>query len=109
VVYWSPYSKEIVHNPYPTYKQLRDEAPVYYSEELDLYALTRFDDVLAAHLDAATYSSTHGVTIEGFDAGQPFLIVKDSPEHTWNRRVVSRVFTPRRISELEPFIRTRAG
>jgi cytochrome P450 len=88
---------------------MRDEAPVYHNEELDFYALSRFDDVMNAHLDPATLSSAHGVTIEGIDAGQPFLIVKDPPEHTAHRKIVSRVFTPRRIGALEQFIRARAG
>ena len=109
MVTWSPFSKEISANPYPAYRQLRDDAPVYHNEELDLYALSRFDDVMAAHLDSETYSSTHGVTIEGTDAGLPFLLVKDLPEHTFHRRIVSRVFTPRRIADLEPFIRERAA
>jgi cytochrome P450 len=109
LVFWSPFSKEITANPYPVYRALRDEAPVYHNEELDLYALSRYDDVLAAHLDPETFSSAHGVTIEGIDAGMPFLLVKDQPEHTWHRKIVSRVFTPRRIADLEPFIRERAA
>src|SRR5690606_27405404 len=56
-----------------------------------------------------TFSSAHGVTIEGVDAGQPFLITKDPPEHTWHRKIVSRVFTPRRVAALEPFVRRTAA
>jgi cytochrome P450 len=109
MAYWNPYDRDVVTHPYPVYKQLRDEAPVYRSDELDLYALTRYEDVVAAHLDPHTYSSTHGVTIEGVDAGAPYLIAQDPPKHTWHRKIVSRVFTPRRINDLEPFIRHRAA
>lgn len=109
MVEYNPFSHEIVDNVYAVYRELRDHAPVFHHAELDFYALSRFEDVLAAHLDPGTYSSTHGVTIEGIDAGQPFLIVKDPPEHTWHRRIVSRVFAPRRIAELEPFIRRTAA
>lgn len=107
--YWNPYDRDVVTNPYPVYKQLRDDAPVYRSDELDLYALSRYEDVVAAHLDPWTYSSLHGVTIEGIDAGAPYLIAQDPPKHTWHRKIVSRVFTPRRISDLEPFIRRRTN
>ena len=108
-VVYNPFDRTTVDNPYPIYKRLRDEAPVYHNAEIGFWALSRYDDVLAAHLDPSTYSSAHGATIEGSDAGLPFLIGKDAPEHTWHRKIVSRVFTPRRISDLEPFIRQTAG
>ncbi len=109
MVQYNPFARSTIDNPYPIYQQLRDEAPVYYNEEIGFWALSRFDDVLAAHLDTGTFLSSHGITIEGIDRGQPYLIVKDPPEHTWHRKIVSRVFTPRRIGDLEPFIRATAA
>jgi cytochrome P450 len=109
MVEYNPFSRAVADNPFPVYRRLRDEAPVYHNEEVGFYALSRFDDVMNAHLDPVTLSSAHGVTIEGIDEGQPFLIVKDPPEHTAHRKIVSRVFTPRRIGALEQFIRARAG
>ncbi len=109
MVVYNPFHREIADNPYPIYRQLRDTAPVYYNEELDFYALSRFEDVLAGHLDPQTYSSAHGVTIEGFERANPFLIVKDLPEHFWHRKVVGRVFTPGRVADLEPFVRQKAA
>jgi cytochrome P450 len=109
MVEYNPFSRAVADNPFPVYRRLRDEAPVYHNEEVGFFALSRFDDVMNAHLDPVTLSSAHGVTIEGIDEGQPFLIVKDPPEHTAHRKIVSRVFTPRRIGALEQFIRARAG
>jgi cytochrome P450 len=109
MVEYNPFDHAIVDDVFAVYRQLRDESPVYHNAEVDFWALSRFDDVMAAHLDPATFSSAHGVTIEGLDQGQPFLIVKDPPEHTWHRKIVSRVFTPRRISGLEAFIRQTAA
>ena len=109
MVEYNPFARSTIDNPYPIYRQLRDEAPAYRNEEIGFWAISRFDDVMAAHLDTATYLSSHGITIEGIDQGLPFLIVKDPPEHTWHRKIVSRVFTPRRIGDLEPFIRTTAA
>lgn len=106
---YDPFSFTIQHNPYPTYERLRDEAPVYHDATRGFYALSRYDDVLAASLDPATFVSSKGVTLEGNEVGRPFLIVKDPPEHEWHRRVVSRVFTPRYVATLEPFIRATAA
>jgi cytochrome P450 len=106
---YNPFLFEIQHNPYPTYQRLRDEAPVYRHPELGFYALSRYADVMAGHLDPATYISSQGVTLEGGEMGQSLLITMDPPEHEWHRKVVSRVFTPRRIAGLEPFIREVAG
>jgi cytochrome P450 len=106
---YNPFLFDIQHNPYPTYRRLRDEAPVYRHPELGFYALTRYADVLNGHLDPATFISSNGVTLEGGEMGQSLLITKDPPEHEWHRKVVSRVFTPRRIGGLEPFVREIAG
>ncbi|RAY16574.1 cytochrome P450 [Actinomadura craniellae] len=106
---YNPFSRVTTHNPFPVYRRLRDDAPVYHNEELDFWALSRYEDVIAAHLDTDVYSSAHGVTIEGVDQGAPFLIVKDPPDHTTHRKIVARMFTPRRINQLEPFIRATAA
>jgi cytochrome P450 len=109
MVEYSPFDRDIAHNPFPTYRALRDEAPLYHNEEVGFWALSRYADVVAAHLDTDVFSSANGVTIEGVDQGMPFLIVKDPPEHTWHRKIAGRMFTPRRINELEPFIRATAA
>jgi cytochrome P450 len=107
-LYWDPYDADIERNPYETWRRLRDEAPVYRNEKLDFYALTRFDDVEAAHRDPHTFSSKRGTVLEimGPDlsrTGQ--MIFLDPPEHTSLRQLVSRAFTPRRVSELEHRVR----
>ncbi len=109
MVVYSPFDMETQHNPFPVYARMRDEAPVYHNAEIGFYALSRYDDVLAAHLDPATFISSHGVTIEGGETAGPYLILKDPPEHEWHRKVVSRMFTPRSIGHLEPFIRRTAS
>jgi cytochrome P450 len=109
MVHYNPFARDIQTNPFPVYRQLRDEAPVYHNPEIGFYALSRFDDVLQAHLDPATFVSSHGVTIEGYDQGQDLLITSDEPRHGWHRKLVSRVFTPRAISDLEPKVRAIAA
>ena len=108
----NPFSYEFHEDPYPTYRWLRDHAPLYYNADLEFYALSRFRDVLAASQDWRTYSSAEGTTVERmspemFEA-TPMMIFMDPPRHDRLRKLVSTVFTPRRIAELEPFIRENA-
>jgi len=106
---FDPYGKEYLADPYPIYKRLRDEAPVYHNAERKFWALSRYDDVVAAHKDVVRFLSGGGVTIEGYEAGHPLLIVKDAPQHTWHKSLVTRVFTPNKMAALEPFIRASNG
>ena len=76
---------------------------------MNFWALSRYDDVLAAFLDKETYISGEGVTLEGVDKGGGGLIQLDDPEHTMYRKLLSRVFTPRRVADIEPYIRRVAG
>ncbi len=106
---YNPFARDTQTNPFPVYRWLRDEAPVYHNAEVGFYALSRFDDVLQAHLDPVTFVSSHGVTIEGYDQGQDLLITSDEPRHNWHRKLVSRLFTPRAIADLEPKVRAIAA
>ncbi|MBL7489836.1 cytochrome P450 [Frankia sp. AgB1.9] len=109
MVEFNPYDPATYRDPYPVYRALRDEAPVFHNPDLRFWALSRHADVLAAHNDWDTYSSAGGVTIEGTEAGSPMIILRDPPEHRWHRKIVGKVFTPRRMLDLEPYIRRRAG
>ena len=104
-VYWDPYNHAQRIAPYDTWRRLRDEAPVYYNEQHDFYALSRYDDVLNALVDSDTYKSGHGIVLEMITPEPyeniPMMIMKDPPEHTRLRKLVARAFTPRAISDLE--------
>jgi len=105
----NPFAHEFHEDPYPTYRWLRDHAPLYRNERFDFWALSRFRDVLDASHDWETYSSAQGTTIERIDGAlfgeRPMMIFTDPPRHDRLRKLVNRVFTPRRIAELEPFAR----
>jgi cytochrome P450 len=108
----NPFSYEFHENPYPTYRWLRDHAPLYRNDALDFYAVSRFRDVVTASQDWETYSSAEGTQIERLDPSMleltPMMIFLDPPRHDRMRKLVHRAFTPRRIAELEPFIRATA-
>ena len=105
---FNPYSDSFFDDPYDTYRWMRDEAPVYYSERWDFHALTRYDDVVAAHRDWETFSSSYGVTLDALSMRHKFdmnmLILMDPPEHERLRKLVRQVFTKAAIANLEPLV-----
>lgn len=109
-IHYDPYDRAIDADPYPVYRRLRDEAPLYYNEEYDFYALSRFHDVQRAFLDRETYSSARGSVLEFIKANiempSGVVIFEDPPLHDIHRGLLSRVFTPRKMEELEPQVRT---
>jgi len=109
---YDPYSYEVDRDPYPVYRRMRDEAPVYYNEDLDFYALTRFDDCHAAFLDWQVFSSAKGTVLELMDGSMPIpgnlMIFMDPPRQTRYRNLVSKAFTPARIAALEAVVRSIA-
>jgi cytochrome P450 len=99
-VVFDPFSSDFFNAPYATYRRMRDEAPVYYSEKYDFYALTRHADVVAAIKDSDTFSSSRGVDLEMVQSGNPvppLIIMMDPPEHRRMRNLVNKVFTPRAV------------
>jgi cytochrome P450 len=108
-VYYDTYDVVINADPYPVYRRLREEAPVYYNDKHDFFAVSHYTDVEKGLLDAHTYISGKGGIIELIKADIEMppgvIIFEDPPTHTIHRRLLSRAFTPRRVAELEPKIR----
>jgi cytochrome P450 len=106
-IYYDPYDYEIDADPYPVWKRMRDEAPLYRNDKYGFWALSRFDDVANASRDHQTFSSARGTVLEMIDKlpdARP-MIFHDRPEHGNLRGLVSRAFSPGRIAALEPMIR----
>ena len=102
-----PYDYDFHEDPYPYYKRLRDEAPLYHNEEIGFWALSRHQDVLQGFRNSTTLSNRDGVSLDPISRGphasktMSFLAM-DDPAHLRLRTLVSKGFTPRRIRELEP-------
>jgi cytochrome P450 len=102
-----PYDYDFHEDPYPYYKRLRDEAPLYHNPDLGFWALSRHSDVLAGFRNSTTLSNKFGVSLDPASRGphasktMSFLAM-DDPAHLRLRTLVSKGFTPRRIRELEP-------
>ena len=102
-----PYDYDFHEDPYPYYKRLRDEAPLYRNDELEFWALSRHGDVLQGFRNSTTLSNKYGVSLDPIsrdrDAHKTMsFLAMDDPAHLRLRTLVSKGFTPRRIRELEP-------
>jgi len=108
-IYYDPYDFEIDDDPYPIWRRMRDEAPLYYNEKYDFYALTRFADVEPALVDWETYRSGRGSVLEliraDFDIPSGLVLFEDPPVHDAHRGLMARVFTPKKMNALEPKVR----
>ena len=100
---YNPFVPEVRNNPYPAYEWLRREHPVYYNETLDLWVLSRYADIEWAARRPEIFSSAQGVGPDRQEGAS--MITKDPPAHTRLRKLVSKAFTPRMVSQLEPHIR----
>jgi cytochrome P450 len=108
-VNWDPYDPRYAADPWPVFRRIREEAPLYYNQAHDFYALSRFADVERALTDTETFSSSRGSILEliKMNAVMPpgTLIFEDPPVHNIHRQLVARIFSPRRVADLEPQIR----
>lgn len=108
-VHWDPYDPKYFAHPYPTFNRLREETPVYYNEQYDFYAVSRYEDVERALADRDTFISGRGDILEQIKANVPMpygaFIAEDAPAHTVHRGILTRVFTPKKMAALEPQIR----
>ncbi len=108
-LYYDPYDFAIDTDPYPLWKRLRDEAPLYYNERYDFWALSRFADVEKGLVDWRTYISGKGSVLEMIKANIEIppgsILFEDPPAHDEHRSLLARVFTPRRMTEIEPKVR----
>lgn len=106
---YDPYDMELLADPYPVFRRLREESPLYYNEQYDFYALSRFQDVSRALVDTGTFSSARGMILEVIKANIEIppgcIVFEDPPVHDIHRKLLARMFTPRKIAELEDKIR----
>jgi cytochrome P450 len=108
---FDPFDPDYFSNPFPFYKTIRDEYPVYKRENVNArmwphyWMISRAEDVKNALSDWRTFSSATGTLIDtDISLIPPNMFNMDPPRHDELRSVLSRNLTPRRIAELEPHI-----
>jgi cytochrome P450 len=110
MVHYNPFSDEVVKgDPLPIYKQLRDEAPAYYLEEYDTWALSRFEDIWKASGDMKHLTAEKGTTaahlLTKVQPVTPMINMMDAPDHTRLRAAFRKKFAAPEAARLEPVIR----
>ena len=109
-IYYDPFDYEVDMDPHPVWKRMREEMPLNYNDNFDFYALSRYEDVMAASKDWETFSSAYGTTLdmmrnpEMLDLGRTILTM-DPPEHDQLRSLVGRRFTPKAAKSMEDEVR----
>jgi len=112
------FDPELNNCPYPAYRTMRDEAPVWLDERLGMYHLTRYEDVLMVLKDTERFPSsrkrsrmnderTNKIRALYEEKGwvpAPTLAGRDDPEHKQMRGLFNHAFRPKRIRELEPML-----
>src|SRR4029079_16866477 len=108
-VYADPYDFAIDDDPYPVWRRLREESPLYYNEKYDFFALSRFADVEQGLIDWETFRSGRGSILEliraDFEVPSGLVLFEDPPVHDVHRGLMSRVFTPKKMQAIEPQVR----
>ena len=108
-LYYDPFDLDIDDNPYPVWKRMREEAPLYYNERHNFYALSRYEDVARELPNWETYRSGRGTTSDilfsNIEVPPGILLFEDPPLHDLHRRLLSGVFTPRRMLAVESLVR----
>ena len=119
---FDPWNEEFISDPWPTLSEIQTEQPVFYDPKTDYFVVTKYDDVRTCFFDAETFSPDiaiqpitplHQKTIEsfmesGFSDG-PVLVNEQPPRHREKRMRLMRQFEPKKIRELEPFVRDRVN
>lgn len=108
-LFYDPYDVDLIDDPYPLFRRLREEAPLQYHDRLDFWALSRYSDVHQGLSDHRTFSSARGNILElikaNMDVPSGLLVMEDPPRHDIHRKLLSRMFTPRKMSQLEDRVR----
>ncbi|HTY19111.1 MAG TPA: cytochrome P450 [Myxococcota bacterium] len=109
MIEYDPFSEVVMRDPHPIYARLREEAPCYHLEKWDAFALSRFEDIWQASMDAESYTATLGTTssqlLTRVQPPSPMINLMDPPQHTQLRSRIARFFTPGTVRRLEPQIR----
>ena len=109
VLFYDQFDPDIDDNPYPVWKRMSEEAPLFYNEKYKFYALSRYEDVARELPNWQTYRSGRGTTADilfnNIEVPPGILLFEDPPLHDLHRRLLSRVFTPRRMLAVESLVR----
>ena len=112
-IYYDPWNFEIDTDPYPLWRRMREEAPLYWNDQHEFFAVSRYEDVERCLVNWKTYISGKGSVLDAIKLDIPIMpgniLMEDPPEHDMHRALMSRVFTPKRMEGIADEVRTFCG
>jgi cytochrome P450 len=106
---YDPFDPAVIADPFPYYRLLLREAPVFRVEKHGIFVISRFDDVEAAAQNWQDFSTTWGPGPQRMELPVASILQSDPPQHTRLRSIIARAFTPRAVKACEPLVRTYAN
>ena len=106
-LFYDPFAADTIADPYPWYRRLQDEAPLYRQEPLNFWVVSRYEDVLAGLRAHGVLSSAQSVMYARVQL--PMMLTMDPPGHTRLRRLVARDFTPTAVGQWQPLVERLAS
>lgn len=105
---YDPFDPAVIADPFPYYRLLQREAPVFEVEKHGVFVVSRYDDVAAVAQNWEDFSTTWGPGPMRVESRVASILQSDPPEHTRLRSIIARAFTPRAVRACEPLIREHA-
>jgi cytochrome P450 len=119
---FDPWDSAYIDDPYPFFVRARPQQPVFYSPDIDMWVISRYDDISAVLRDPQRFSAANAlapvspfapearqILIDGGYAPKPGLTNNDPPAHTRVRSHINKVFSARRVAQMAPRIRQYAN
>ena len=116
---FDPFSGQTLTDPYPEFASFVEHRPVFWSDELAYWVVSRYADARRVLRDHETFSAANALApitppcpaagralAEGGFRSIPTLTNVDPPAHTRTRRIAQAAFSPRRVAQMEPFVRS---
>jgi cytochrome P450 len=108
MVQFDPFDYRYHDDPYPIYRQLRDEAPLYWNDAHGFWIVSRYEDCRRAVQDYKTFCNGQGQTLEPLKAQVPTVLTTDPPDHTRLRHLTYAMFAPAALGGMEEVVRNLA-
>ena len=107
--HYDPFDPAVIADPFPYYRLLQREAPVFQVEKHGIFVVSRFDDVEAVAQNWEDFSTTWGPGPQRVESPVASILQSDPPQHTRLRSIIAKAFTPRAVKACEPLIRACAN
>ena len=105
---YDPFDPAVIADPFPYYRLLQSDAPVFEVEKHGFFVVSRFDDVENVAQNWEDFSTTWGPGPQRIESPVASILQSDPPDHTRLRSIIARAFTPRAVKACDALVRQYA-